>query len=68
MGKATCHPSFADKLENAAAVDSRVVRDSILTTSRAPGTAFEFALALVEQLYGPDKVPEVSGPMVSCGF
>jgi len=61
---ATCHPSFADKLENAAAVDSRVVRDSILTTSRAPGTAFEFALALVEQLYGPDKVPEVSGPMV----
>lgn len=61
---ATCHPSFAEKLEDKAAVESRVVRDSLLTTSRGPGTAFEFALALVEQLYGADSVPAVSGPMV----
>ena len=61
---ATCHPSFAGKLEDKAAVESTVVRDSLLTTSRAPGTAFEFALALVDQLYGSEKVPTVSGPMV----
>ncbi|XP_024383402.1 protein DJ-1 homolog A isoform X1 [Physcomitrium patens] len=61
---ATCHPSFTGKLEDKAAVESRIVRDSILTTSRAPGTAFEFALALVEQLYGPENLPTVSGPMV----
>lgn len=61
---ATCHPSFAEKLGDKAAVESRVVRDSLLTTSRAPGTAFEFALALVEQLYGAENVPAVAGPMV----
>lgn len=61
---ATCHPSFAGKLEDKAVVESRVVRDSLLTTSRGPGTAFEFALALVEQLYGAEKVQAVSGPML----
>lgn len=61
---ATCYPSFAAELEDKTAVDSRVVRDSLLTTSRAPGTAFEFALALVEQLYGPGALPAVAGPMV----
>ncbi|KAG0583992.1 hypothetical protein KC19_3G178100 [Ceratodon purpureus] len=61
---ATCHPSFASKLEDKAAVESSVVRDSLLTTSRGPGTAFDFALALVEQLYGAEKVPSVAGPMV----
>jgi 4-methyl-5(b-hydroxyethyl)-thiazole monophosphate biosynthesis len=45
-------------------VESGVVRDSLLTTSRGPGTAFEFALALVEQLYGAEKVQTVSGPML----
>jgi len=61
---ATCHPSFAGKLEDKAAVESRVVRDNLLTTSRAPGTAFEFAVALVEQLYGAENVPAVSGPLI----
>jgi 4-methyl-5(b-hydroxyethyl)-thiazole monophosphate biosynthesis len=31
---------------------------------RGPGTAFEFALALVQQLYGAEKMREVAGPMV----
>lgn len=38
--------------------------DGLLTTSRGPGTSFEFALALVEQLYGADKAREVARPMV----
>lgn len=45
-------------------VSSRVVVDGLLTTSRGPGTAFEFALSLVKQLYGPQKAAEVAGPMV----
>lgn len=31
---------------------------------RGPGTAFEFALALVKALYGEEKMREVAGPMV----
>lgn len=61
---ATCHPGFAVKLEDKSSVGGRVVRDGALTTSRAPGTAFEFALALIEQLYGPESVPAVADPMV----
>jgi transcriptional regulator GlxA family with amidase domain len=38
--------------------------DGNVVTSRGPGTAFEFALALVKVLYGPEKVSEVAGPMV----
>jgi putative intracellular protease/amidase len=41
-----------------------VVVDGNLTTSRGPGTAFEFALSLVKQLYGEEKMQEVAGPMV----
>ena len=46
------------------AAEQRVVVDGNLTTSRGPGTALEFALALVEQLYGSEKAKEVAGPMV----
>jgi protein deglycase len=46
------------------AVSQRVVVDGGITTSRGPGTAFEFALALVKQLYGEDKAAAVAGPMV----
>lgn len=38
--------------------------DGNLITSRGPGTAFEFALALVQELYGEKKEKEVAGPMV----
>lgn len=62
--KATAHPAFSDKLTDGSAVSSRVVVDGPLTTSRGPGTAFEFALALVKQLYGEEKMREVAGPMV----
>jgi 4-methyl-5(b-hydroxyethyl)-thiazole monophosphate biosynthesis len=61
---ATAHPAFSDKLSNQAAVGQRVVVDGALTTSRGPGTAFEFALSLVKQLFGEEKMREVAGPMV----
>jgi 4-methyl-5(b-hydroxyethyl)-thiazole monophosphate biosynthesis len=62
--RATAHPAFADKLNNQAAVADRVVVDGAVTTSRGPGTSFEFALSLVQQLYGEEKMREIAGPMV----
>ena len=49
-------------------VDKRVVVDGKLITSRGPGTSFEYALALVKQLYGEDKMHEVAKPMVMYPF
>ena len=46
--KATCFPAFADKLE--ACSEERVCTAGKLVTSRGPGTAIEFALALIDQL------------------
>lgn len=62
--RATCHPGFVDKLSNRERVDSRVVIDGNCFTSRGAGTAVEFALALVERLYGPEKLEEVASSMV----
>lgn len=38
--------------------------DGKVVTSRAPGTTMEFAVALVEQLYGKEKADEVAGTLV----
>ena len=62
--KATCYPSFAKQLDNTDAITSRVVVDDKCITSQGPGTALEFAITLVELLYGKQKVQEVSGPML----
>lgn len=62
---ATCHPGFQSELADYARVsEDRVVKDRHLITSQAPGTAIEFALTLVECLFGPEKREEVAGPMV----
>ncbi|NIM17226.1 MAG: DJ-1 family protein [Candidatus Aminicenantes bacterium] len=62
--RATCHPGRIEALENKEAADSRVVVDGNCITSRGPGTAMEFALKLVELLFGPQKEKEVAGPLV----
>ena len=62
--QATCHPNFVSNLENIDLVQARVVVDGTCVTSRGPGTALEFALKLVELLYGADKAKEVAEPMV----
>ena len=48
----------------AATVESRVQQDGKVVTTRGPGTPMEFAVALVEQLYGKGKADEVSGLLV----
>lgn len=45
-------------------VNDRVVVDGACVTSRGPGTAFEFALMLIEKLYGAEQRDSVAGPMV----
>ncbi|MGS2723416.1 DJ-1 family glyoxalase III [Porticoccus sp. GXU_MW_L64] len=63
--KATGHPAYQQM--DAAVVDnqSRVLVDGNCITSQGPGTTLEFALALVEQLYGSHKRSEVGEPMVA---
>jgi protein deglycase len=61
--RATAHPAFFDAL-GGAADPARVVQDGTVITSRAPGTALEFALALVAQLYGADRAAAVAAPML----
>jgi 4-methyl-5(b-hydroxyethyl)-thiazole monophosphate biosynthesis len=63
--RATCYPSYMDKLDNADTAGSRVVVDDNCVTSRGPGTALEFSLKLVELLYGEEKSKEVSEAMVA---
>jgi 4-methyl-5(b-hydroxyethyl)-thiazole monophosphate biosynthesis len=62
--KATSHPGFSNFLENREDINSRVVVDGNCITSRGPGTAIEFALKLVEILYGIETAEEVARPMI----
>lgn len=62
--KATCHPGRVNNLENKEAANLRVVVDGNCITSQGPGTVMEFALKLVELLFGEEKMKEVAGPLV----
>jgi len=64
--KCTCNLTQQSDItvSGCSAAEQRVVVDGNLVTSRGPGTALEFALALVEQLYGSEKAKEVAVPMV----
>jgi len=63
--KLTSHPSVQEKLVGFGAYqDARVVKDGLLITSRGPGTAMEFALALVEQLLGGAAAEHVAALML----
>lgn len=57
-----------DKLPTFWAVKSNIQVSGELTTSRGPGTTFEFALSLVEQLSGESAAKEVGELLVSVIF
>jgi 4-methyl-5(b-hydroxyethyl)-thiazole monophosphate biosynthesis len=63
--RATCYPSARSKLAPSHASDERVVVDGNCVTSQGPGTAIEFALKLVELLYGPDKAREIGKALLA---
>ena len=56
----TSHPSVEDKLSTINYSQERVVVDGNIITSRSPGTAMEFAMKLVELLFGKDRLEVVN--------
>jgi 4-methyl-5(b-hydroxyethyl)-thiazole monophosphate biosynthesis len=64
--RATSYPGFLDKMPvpGMAYLKDAVVQDGKVITSRGPGTAMDFALALVEILAGKAKRDEVEAGLV----
>jgi 4-methyl-5(b-hydroxyethyl)-thiazole monophosphate biosynthesis len=56
----TCYPGAESQVQGGAWCQDRVVIDGQLITSRAPGTAAEFALALIEKLAGPEAAAKIT--------
>ncbi|HRK60258.1 MAG TPA: DJ-1/PfpI family protein, partial [Candidatus Kapabacteria bacterium] len=56
----TSHPSVQHILQEFTYLEESVVIDNNIITSRAAGTAFEFALALVEILTNPEKSEKIA--------
>ena len=57
--KATIYPGMEAHLEGAAAIDQPVVCDGNLITSQGPGTAMDFALAIVNFFRGEEVTAEL---------
>jgi protein DJ-1 len=61
----TSHPSARERLAaHGDYREERVVIDGGLVTSRGPGSAIEFALAILARLAGEQRVREVAEPMM----
>jgi 4-methyl-5(b-hydroxyethyl)-thiazole monophosphate biosynthesis len=52
------------KLSDQSEVENRIVVDGNLITSRGPGTSMEFALAIVEKLFGRKNALELAKTML----
>lgn len=63
--KATCYPSMETQLPDASAAAKRIVIDHHCITSQGPGTAMDFALAVVEALFGAERRRQVAEPMLA---
>lgn len=66
--KATCFPAAAGNMKGAALVGDSVAVDGTIVTSRAVGTALDFALTLVSILVGPEKASEVGRSILHDGW
>jgi 4-methyl-5(b-hydroxyethyl)-thiazole monophosphate biosynthesis len=64
--RATSYPGFLDQMQvpGMAYLKDSVVADGKILTSRGPGTAMDFALALIEVLTGKAKRDEVEAGLV----
>jgi protein deglycase len=63
--RVTCYPGFEKYLAGGELVTERVVVDGKLATSRGPGTAMEFSLALIELLEGASKAASVRDDLLA---
>ena len=57
--RVTSYPGALETFDGFTYSDDAVVQDGNIITSRGPGTAMDFALALIENLVGKDKRDEV---------
>ncbi len=55
----TCYPGFERDVRGASFTPDRVVTDGNLITSRGPGTAAEFSLALIGKLVGREEAEKI---------
>ncbi len=62
--KVTSYPSVKDQLDCGTYLTDAVVVDGNLVTSRGPGTAMAFSLALVEILLGRAKADSLAATMI----
>ncbi len=62
--KATAYPSYKERLTGAVYTDRPVVWDGNVLTSKGPGTALCFGLALVERLSGREKAMKIKEAML----
>lgn len=61
--KATTHPHYSNKLSDQSSVNVRVVIDGKLITSFGTGSTMEYALSIVEKLFGMERANEVAEAM-----
>jgi 4-methyl-5(b-hydroxyethyl)-thiazole monophosphate biosynthesis len=64
--QATCYPSCSDALPDQTQAEQRVVVDGNCTTSQGPGTALEFSIELVRQLFDDNRARQVAEAMLVC--
>lgn len=62
--RVTSYPSYRDRLGGASYEEKTVVEDGTVLTSRGPGTALCFGLAIVERLVGKAKAGEIKEGML----
>ena len=62
--KATCYPGFEGFLTGAEYTGASVQRDGLIITGKGPGVSLDFALAVVDMLFGADKVAELKAAMM----
>lgn len=62
--QATSYPGFLDGRADVTLRSEAVVQDGTVLTSRGPGTAMDFALALIEVLAGSEKRQQVEAALV----
>ncbi len=60
----TSYPSFKEKLGNVVYEEKTVVTDGNIMTSRGPGTAICFGLAIVERFLGKEKALQIKEAML----
>ncbi|KAF3856148.1 hypothetical protein F7725_016871 [Dissostichus mawsoni] len=63
----TTHPAMKEKMmagDHYTYSEARVQKDGHYITSRGPGTSFEFALTIVEELLGAEVAAQVKAPLV----